>query len=262
MTKSNNNKKKTNCQHTSTRVWAALVFCFVLFFWLTGASGVRRISVGAVETHLAGTDIGSSSAGATVGRAGDTVALPKFGFKGTGCASWKEREDNKKTKIKEKKKCSAVTYLKDKWESSSVAQNNNRACSEAALLTVYGERVDMRVVNVERLRHGLSSAHLQLFSHYWIALPGDINLLKDRGRDDSEVPCWKGREEGRGKRGLDDEDSLLTGDWCCQANGGETLLREGATPKEPSISVCSVLRSPKPHLGIQTNPPHACRTAL
>lgn len=69
--------------------------------WLTGADGLRWIAVSPVETTLAGTNIGSSCTGPTVGWAGSAGSLPKFGLEGSREASWTsgiERKEKMRTK--------------------------------------------------------------------------------------------------------------------------------------------------------------------
>jgi len=64
---------------------------------LTGAGRVGGVAVSAVETTLAGTNIGSSCTGATVRWAGSTGSLPKFRFEGPRDASWMGGRGEKKT---------------------------------------------------------------------------------------------------------------------------------------------------------------------
>ena len=64
--------------------------------WLTGAGRVRGVCVSAVETTLAGTNVGSSCTGATVGRAGSAEIIPEFWFEGPRDASWMGGRENEK----------------------------------------------------------------------------------------------------------------------------------------------------------------------
>lgn len=82
---------------------------------LTGAERVRGVAVSAVETILARTNIGSSSAGATVGWAGSTGSLPKFGFEGPRDAGWMSgRENQRDNKNKTTKAHCTAANLQDK----------------------------------------------------------------------------------------------------------------------------------------------------
>lgn len=90
-----------NLQTSSDTEWDVFFFSFSLFLrcrgCLTGAGGLRRIAVSAIETTLAGTNVGSLCTGATVGWAGGTRSLSEFGFEGPSHAGWMNEREKHKT---------------------------------------------------------------------------------------------------------------------------------------------------------------------
>ena len=131
--------------------------------WLTGAAGERGVAVSAIESILAGTNIGSSCTGATVGRAGGTGSLTEFGFEGPWDAGWMSGRENKKGQCEQKQRTHAALSLikKDKWLSHPAP--NKKAvpvkCLQSSIFTE--KRLDMCMRN---------GKHLSIRSYLYICI--------------------------------------------------------------------------------------------
>lgn len=174
--------------------------------WLTGAAGVRGVAVSAVEIILAGTNIGSSCTGATVGRAGGAGSLAELGFEGPWDAGWTSRRENKKEQREQKNnEWTPRCHLSRKTSGCHIRRRTKSCtCEVSAKLNIYGGTGGCAREKWQTLKHQVLSIHLHLlFQFHALCQVTLISPKRDWGwqlsfmlkrrkrRIKMEIDCWQ-----------------------------------------------------------------------